>query len=239
VIPVTDAIRSRTFPFVNIAIIVACILIFIYELSLNVTDLDEFFFDYAVVPAQLYDWWKSPDGVSEPVTVFTAAFLHGGWLHLAGNMLFLWVFGDNVEDALGHVLYLLFYLLSAAGAAAVEVAFDTDSIVPVVGASGAIAGVLGGYLVLYPRARVGVVVPLLFFLGAIPVPAFLLILAWFALQLVTGVMTIGDTSVSSGIAVWAHVGGFVTGLAIMLLARPFIPGKALSRPKGRGPVRMW
>jgi len=165
--------------------------------------------------------------------------LHGGWLHLAGNMLFLWVFGDNVEDALGHVLYLLFYLLSAAGAAAVEVAFDTDSIVPVVGASGAIAGVLGGYLVLYPRARVGVVVPLLFFLGAIPVPAFLLILAWFALQLVTGVMTIGDTSVSSGIAVWAHVGGFVTGLAIMLLARPFIPGKALSRPKGRGPVRMW
>lgn len=238
-IPVTDAIRSRSFPFVNIAIIVASTLVFVYELSLSVTDLDAFFADYAVVPAELYEWWKSPEGVSEPITVFTAAFLHGGWLHLGGNMLFLWVFGDNVEDALGHIPYAAFYLVSAAGAAGLEVAFDTDSTVPVVGASGAIAGVLGGYLVLYPRARVGVVVPILFFLGAIPVPAFLLILIWFGLQLLTGVMTIGDTSVSSGIAVWAHVGGFVTGLVIMLLARPFIPRKALSQPKSRGPVRMW
>lgn len=238
-IPVTDAIRSRTFPFVNIAIILTAILVFVYELSLTPIELDRFFADWAVQPNELYAWWKDPEGIGTPATVFTAAFLHGGWLHLGGNMLFLWVFGDNVEDALGHIPYAAFYLVSAAAAAIVEVAFDTDSVVPVVGASGAIAGVLAGYLVLYPRARVGIVIPILFFLGAIPVPAFLLIGLWFALQLVTGVMTIGDTSVSQGVAVWAHVGGFVTGLVIMLCARPFIPAKHLSRPKSRGPVRMW
>lgn len=237
-IPVTDAIRSRTFPFVNIAIIVACILVFVYELSLSPVDLDAFFNDWAVQPNELYAWWKDPEGIGEPATVFTAAFLHGGWLHLGGNMLFLWVFGDNVEDALGHIPYALFYLASAAGAAIVEVAFDTNSVIPVVGASGAIAGVLAGYLVLYPKARVGIVIPLLFFLGAVPIPAFVLIGFWFALQLLTGVMTIGDTSVSQGVAVWAHVGGFVTGLVIMLCARPFIPRKALSTYK-RGPVSMW
>jgi membrane associated rhomboid family serine protease len=105
VIPVTDAIASRRFPFVNVAIIVTCILVFLYELSLSTPDLDRFFDDYAVVPRQLNGWWKSPEGADEPITVFTAAFLHGGWLHLGGNMLFLWVFGDNVEDALGPVMY--------------------------------------------------------------------------------------------------------------------------------------
>lgn len=238
-IPVTDAVGSRTFPFVNVAIIVACVLVLLYELTLSVTDLDAFFRDYAIVPAQLYDWWKDPDGWEEPATVITAAFLHGGWLHLGGNMLFLWVFGDNVEDALGHVGYAIFYIVAAAGAAATEVAFDTDSVVPVVGASGAIAGVLAGYLVLYPTARVGIVIPILFFLGAVPLPAFVLIGLWFAMQLMTGVATIGDTSVSAGIAVWAHVGGFVTGLIIMLVARPFIPKGSLSRTRSRGPVRMW
>lgn len=238
-IPVTDTVRAKTFPYVNISIIVACTLVFVYELTLSARDLDIFFADYAVVPAQLYDWWKSPSGLSEPVTVFTSAFLHGGWLHLGGNMLFLWVFGDNVEDALGHVRYALFYLFAAAVASATQVAFDTNSLVPVVGASGAIAGVLAGYLVLYPSARVGIVIPLLFFLGALPIPAWVLIAFWFGMQLFTGVASIGDTSASEGIAVWAHVGGFVAGLVVMLVARPFIPRRSLSRVSTRGPVRMW
>ena len=232
-IPVTDAVRARTFPFVNIAIIIACTLVFIYEVSISAASLDRFFNDYAVVPSQLYDWWKSPSGVGEPLTVFSAAFLHGGWLHLGGNMLFLWVFGDNVEDALGHFRYAAFYLVSAAGAAAAQVAFDTSSVVPMVGASGAIAGVLAGYLVLYPRVRVGIVIPFLFFLGALPVPAFVLIIFWFLMQLFTGVAEIGNTSASSGVAVWAHVGGFLTGLAIMLVARPFIPRRSLSQVRAR------
>ena len=238
-IPVTDAVRARTFPFVNIAIIIASTLVFIYEVSISAAALDRFFFDYAVVPAELYDWWKSPSGVSEPLTVSSAAFLHGGWLHLGGNMLFLWVFGDNVEDALGHFRYAAFYLIAAAVASATQVAFDTDSIVPVVGASGAIAGVLAGYLVLYPRATVGIVIPFLFFLGALPVPAFVLIIFWFLMQLFTGFAEIGNTAASSGIAVWAHIGGFIAGLTIMLAARPFIPRRSLSQVRTRGQVKLW
>jgi membrane associated rhomboid family serine protease len=226
-IPVSDDVRARSFPFVNIGIIVACTLVFLYELSLSALDLEKFFFDYAVVPAELDAWVHDPEGLRIPSTVITAAFLHAGWLHLAGNMVFLWVFGDNVEDALGHVLYPLFYVVAAAGAVALQVAFDTASTVPMLGASGAIAGVLGGYLVIYPRARVDV----LLFPFILPLPAALLILFWFILQLISGLATIGTTSASSGIAFWAHVGGFVTGLALMLAARPSISHRARpSRP---------
>jgi membrane associated rhomboid family serine protease len=154
-------------------------------------------------------------------------------------MIFLWVFGDNVEDALGHVKYGAFYLLAAAAAAATQVAFDTGSAIPLVGASGAIAGVLAAYLVLYPRATVGVVIPILFFLGAIPIPAFVLIIFWFLMQLFSGVAEIGNTSAASGVAVWAHVGGFLTGLVVVLLARPFIPRRSLSQVRTRGPVKLW
>lgn len=238
-IPITDAVRARRFPIVNVSIIIACTLVFIYELTLNAADLDRFFADYAVVPGHLYEWWRSPSGLRTPSTVISAAFMHGGWLHLGGNMIFLWVFGDNVEDALGHIPYALFYLVAAATAAATQVAFDPHTTVPMVGASGAIAGVLAGYLVLYPRATVGVVIPLLFFLGALPIPAFVLIIFWFLLQLFTGIAEIGTTSVASGVAVWAHVGGFAAGLVIVLLARPFIPRKSLSRVKTRGPVKLW
>jgi membrane associated rhomboid family serine protease len=239
VIPVTDTVSARRFPFVNVSIIIACTLVFIYELTLNAFDLERFFNDYAVIPDHLYEWWRSPSGLRTPSTVITAAFLHGGWLHLGGNMIFLWVFGDNVEDALGHIQYAAFYLVAAAAAAAMQVAVDPHSTIPMVGASGAIAGVLGGYLVLYPRATVGVVIPLLFFLGAFPIPAFVLIIFWFLMQLFTGIAEIGSTSASSGVAVWAHVGGFAAGLAIVLVARPFIPRKSLSQVKTRGPVKMW
>jgi membrane associated rhomboid family serine protease len=233
-IPVTDAVRAQRMPIVNVAIILACIAVFIYELTLSLPDLNRFFFDYSVVPASLDAWVNHPSGLRAPSTIFTSAFLHGGWLHLGGNMIYLWVFGDNVEDALGHVLYLLFYLISAVGAVALQVAVDTHSEVPMVGASGAIAGVLAGYLLLYPRAQVGVLVfPFVF-----PLPAFVLIIFWFFLQLITGIATIGTTSAGEGVAVWAHVGGFITGLAMMIAARPFIPRRSLSQTKSGRQTRV-
>jgi membrane associated rhomboid family serine protease len=239
VIPVSDTVRSRKFPYVNLAIILTCIAVFIYQLTLPLAELNRFVIDYGVVPTRITDWVESPEIAFEPLTVFTSAFIHGGWLHLIFNMLFLWVFGDNVEDALGHVKYLAFYLVAAAGAAALQVAFDTGSVIPMVGASGAIAGVLGGYLVLYPKATVGVIIPWLWFLGMFPIPAVVLIVFWFILQLFAGIATLGaETAAANGVAVWAHVGGFLTGLGIMLIIAPFLKHRSRpTPPRRRGP--MW
>src|SRR3990172_4631512 len=191
-IPVGDSTRRRTTPYVNVGLIIASVLVFIYELTLSAFDIERFFFDWGVVPAELIDWLEEPSGLEQPATVVTSMFIHGGWLHLIGNMLFLWVFGDNVEDALGHVRYLLFYLLAAVGAVALQVALDQNGTIPMVGASGAIAGVLGAYIVLYPRATVGVLIPWFWFFGAFPVPAALLIGFWFLLQVFSGVASIGS-----------------------------------------------
>jgi membrane associated rhomboid family serine protease len=230
-IPVGDSTRRRITPYVNLAIIAASVLVFLYELSLSAFEINDFFRDWGVVPAQLIDWWASPSGLGEPSTVVTAMFIHGGWLHLIGNMLFLWVFGDNVEDAMGHGRYLLFYLLAGAGAVALQVYVDPDSPIPMIGASGAIAGVLGAYLVLYPRATVAVVIPWLWFFGAFPVPAAFLIVFWFLLQLLSGVAALGTaTGVTEGIAFWAHVGGFATGLVLVWVFRRPRPRRPPSRP---------
>ena len=224
-------------PYVNLALIGASVLVFIYELTLPLPDINRFFVDYGVIPAQLLDWAKHPSGLEEPMTVLSSAFIHGGWLHLAGNMLYLWVFGDNVEDALGHVKYALFYLVSAVGAVALQVAVDSQSVVPMVGASGAISGVLGAYVVLYAGARIEIIIPWLWFLGTFRVPAVLLIGFWFILQLMSGIATIGTaTAASEGVAVWAHVGGFITGLALMVVLRPLARRPARVR---RREIDMW
>ncbi len=230
-IPVSDAVRSRTTPYINVGLILANVIVFFYELSLSTREINRWFVEHGVVPVRLIDWVNNPSGLSEPLTVVTAAFIHGGWLHLAGNMLFLWVFGDNVEDALGHVRYLLFYLVAAVGAVALQVALDQNSTVPMIGASGAIAGVLGAYIVLYPRATVGVLIPWFWFFGAFPVPAALLIGFWFLLQVFSGVASVG--TIDAGTAFWAHVGGFATGFLIVLALRPLIPRRSLSVPTRR------
>jgi membrane associated rhomboid family serine protease len=215
-IPIGDSTRRRTFPYVNVGIIIACVLVFLYELSLSTIDVGRFFQDWGVVPVQLVDWLESPSVAEEPTTVVTAMFIHGGWLHLIGNMLFLWVFGDNVEDAMGHGRYLVFYLLAGLAATGLQVFIDQESLIPMVGASGAIAGVLGAYLVLYPRATVSVLIPWLWFFGAFPVPAAVLIVFWFLLQLLSGVASLGAAaSVTEGIAFWAHVGGFIAGVVLV------------------------
>ena len=233
-IPISDTVRSRTFPYVNIGLIIANVLVFLYALTLDRQEINRWFLDHGVVPIDLINWLESPSGLEEPLTVLTATFIHGGWLHLIGNMIFLWVFGDNVEDALGHIRYLLFYLVAAVGAVALQVAVDQSGTVPMVGASGAIAGVLGAYLVLYPTATVGVLIPLFWFFGAFPVPAFVLIGFWFLLQLFSGVASIGAaTGVTGGVAFWAHVGGFASGFLIVLILRPLIPRRSLSPPSRR------
>lgn len=239
-IPIGDSVRTRTTPFVNLSLIVANVLVFLYELSLTPAEVNRLFLERGVVPVDLIRWLEDPSGLGEPFTVLTAMFLHGGWVHLAGNMIFLWVFGDNVEDALGHLRYLLFYLVAGVGAVSLQVALDQDGTVPMVGASGAIAGVLGAYLVLYPTATVAVLIPWLWILGAFPVPAASLIIVWFALQLLNGVASIGTaTGVTGGIAFWAHVGGFATGFLLLLLLRPFIPQRRRALERRRRYIDMW
>jgi membrane associated rhomboid family serine protease len=218
-IPVSDEPKTRRFPYVNVALILACVIVFIYELTLSEAETNSFFLDYGVVPEDISDLAEGRLSLPELATVITSAFVHGGILHLVGNMLYLWVFGDNIEDVLGHVFYLLFYIVAAIGAVALQVAIDPDALIPMVGASGAISGVMGGYFVLYPTARVDVLV----FFFIFPVPAVFLIGFWFALQLLAGFATVGTAEgASEGVAVWAHVGGFITGLVIILVLRPFI-----------------
>ncbi len=229
-IPIGDSLRSRTFPYVNLAIIIANFLVFFYELSLG-NDVDSFLRDWGVVPRFVTDYFDNPGDYPYRVifTPVTAMFLHGGWFHILGNMIFLWVFGDNVEDAIGHVSYLFFYLLGGIAAATAQIWVDTGSAVPMVGASGAIAAVLGGYVVLYPRATIAAVI-FPFFFWAFPVPAFVLIGLWFFLQLFYGAASIGTAvGASEGVAWFAHIGGFLAGLVLIWALRESRPSRRVGR----------
>jgi membrane associated rhomboid family serine protease len=209
-IPLRDTIPSRRRPVVNYAIIATNVAVFVYEMRLG-GDLDAFVVRYGLIPRVL----------SVP-TIFTSMFLHGSLMHVLGNMLYLYIFGDNVEDRLGHVRYLLFYLACGVAAALSQVVASPFSGLPVVGASGAIAGVSGAYFLFYPRARVVTLVPVFFFLQIVEIPAFFFLLFWFLLQVFYGLATLQVGSVHvGGVAFWAHAGGFVAGMIIgPLCARP-------------------
>ncbi|MCS6886216.1 MAG: rhomboid family intramembrane serine protease [Acidobacteriota bacterium] len=221
-IPIKDSIPSRTYPIVNVCLIAINIVAFIFELSLG-DRLDEFFRSFAVVPAKYY--WAVMKGhpewiLYEPelwLPLFTSMFLHGGWLHLIGNMVYLWIFGDNVEDRMGHFRYVLFYLLCGLVASAAHILSEPTSSIPSLGASGAIAGVLGAYILLYPRSRVLVMIPIFVFLEFIEVPAFIFLGIWFLQQFVLGTLSLAETAQTGGVAWWAHIGGFVAGLATVYL----------------------
>ena len=199
-IPIRDHNPSNRTPLVTWALIAANVAVFMgYYLTLpDERTLDWFFRTWGLVPAD-----------ASPVTYVTSMFLHGGVMHLLGNMLFLWVFGDNLEDQMGHVGFLLFYLLGGFAAAAAQVLADPASPVPMVGASGAIAGVMGGYLLLFPRARVDILIILVVIYRIIPVPAWIVLCGWFGIQLFQGAMT---PTAMGGVAYWAHAGGFAAGL---------------------------
>ncbi len=218
-IPLKDRNPTRLFPLVTVALIALNILAWLFELSLG-GRLDGFIQVFGLVPARLTTAW-SGEGVPlfAAVPVFTSIFLHGGWLHLIGNMLYLWVFGDNVEDKLGHGRFIFFYLLCGLAASVLHVAMDPASPIPTVGASGAVSGVLGAYLLLFPRARVLTLIPIFIFLQLAELPALVVIGIWFILQFVNGMISMGmDTAGMGGVAWWAHIGGFAAG---MLLVYPF------------------
>jgi len=204
--PIRDTIRSRSFPLVNWLIIFANAAAFYYELRIGPSGLNNFINTWGLVPVR---FWADPQIAW--VTIFSAMFLHGGWFHILSNMWILFIFGDNVEDRMGSGRYLVFYLLSGVAAALLQASLLPGSSAPMVGASGAIAGVLGAYLVLFPRARILSLVPILFIFTLIEVPAVLFLLFWFATQLFSGFLSLGGTS-GSGVAWWAHIGGFAFGL---------------------------
>jgi membrane associated rhomboid family serine protease len=225
VIPLRDANPTRRTPYVTIALILACFAIFAYELYLQATSddraLEAFLNNYGVVPRDLSAVLAQRNLVSPPVaSVVTSMFLHGGVLHLLGNMLYLWIFGNNIEDRLGRPAFLVFYLAGGYAAALTQVAIEPNSGQPLIGASGAIAATLGAYVVLYPGARILSLVFLGFFYQLIPVPALIVLGFWFVLQIIDGFTSLGAAaSDASGVAFFAHIGGFVLGLAVGLLIR--------------------
>jgi hypothetical protein len=214
-IPLRDENPSVTVPFVTRALIVANLVVFAYEVLLG-PELRAFLFEWGFVPVRLTLALRYGDLPLQPaaLSVLTSLFLHGGWSHVIGNMWYLWIFGDNVEDALGHAGFLLFYLVCGVVATLLHYLTNQVAEVPTVGASGAIAAVLGAYIVAFPRARVFTLLPLFPFFQVVPLPAFFVLGLWFLFQFVLGLGALGASG-SGGIAFWAHIGGFAAGLLVM------------------------
>lgn len=222
-IPLKDTNRTRTVPAVTLLLIGVNAAVFVYQLSLGAGSLSTgFFHQFGLVPRALlsFGYWQEAGILMGLAPFLTSMFLHGGWMHFLGNMLYLWVFGDNVEDWLGSLRFLLFYLVCGLLAALLQIAVHPGSPIPMIGASGAISGVLAAYLVLFPGARVLTFVPILFFFYLVRLPALIFLGLWFLLQFFNGAvsLTAGDLSMG-GTAWWAHIGGFVAGLVLILKAR--------------------
>ena len=221
-IPLRDANPTRRRPIVTWSLIGICVAVFALELWIQSTDgdraLDRFFLAYGAIPRDVTAGSGLPGLISHQ-------FLHGGWLHLGGNMLYLWIFGNNVEDRFGRLGFLAFYLAGGVAAALTQVAIDPQSTNPLIGASGAIAAILGAYVVLYPGARVLSLVFLGFFYQLINVPAIIVLVLWFGLQLLSGVASLGVSATDGGVAFFAHIGGFVAGVVVGLIVRTFGRGR--------------
>jgi hypothetical protein len=209
-IPLKDLNPRRTYPVVNTMLILANVIVFLYQITLPPHQGNAFVLANATIPNHIRLALAGHHDIQAAfLPLFTSMFLHSGFLHIAGNMLFLWIFGDNVEDYFGHFPYLLFYLGCGIGSGLAHIIFNYHSSLPALGASGAISGVMGAYIVLYPRARVLTLV----FIFFIPIPAFIILGYWFLLQFVAGVSTVG-ASATGGVAWWAHIGGFLMGVVI-------------------------
>jgi membrane associated rhomboid family serine protease len=212
-IPLRDHNPSRTTPVVNYILIAINVAMFFWELSFG-PNIERALFSVAFIPARFFLYGPVPANI---ITMFVSMFLHGGWLHLGGNMLYLWIFGDNIEDRLGHVRYLLFYILCGLIATLAHAFANPASTLPSIGASGAIAGVLGAYLLLFPHARVTTLLPIFFFITVREIPAIFVLGVWFLLQLFTGAASIGATADTGGVAYFAHIGGFVAGMLLIVV----------------------
>ena len=231
-IPLRDVLPTRRFPAVTVSLIIANAAVFIYQLMLG-TELGGFVASYAMTPYEIshgtdlvgrgvdLGFSHTPGPPIIYLTLFTSMFMHGGFLHIAGNMLYLWIFGNNVEDYLGRVKFLLFYLLCGLAAHAAQVAVGRDSLIPTVGASGAISGVLAAYLILYPKAKVVSLLFLGFFIRVVQIPAFFLLIFWILMQSVQGLASLGGGEVAGGGVAWfEHIGGFAAGLILLMLLAP-------------------
>ncbi len=221
-IPLHDDNPTEITPFVTIAFIAGCILVFLNQVSLSNQMGELFVYKYGAIPAVVFGYAELPaEFVALPAywTLVSSMFLHGGWMHLIGNMLYLWIFGNNIEDVMGHVKFIVFYMACGILAALSHALIDTNSTVPMVGASGAISGVLGAYLLLFPRAQVLVLIPLGFFTRMMYIPAWIVLGLWFVLQVLSGGMSLGREG--GGVAFFAHIGGFVAGIGLIgLLKNP-------------------
>ena len=240
-IPLRDANPTRRTPVVTLGLIVACFAVFAVELSVTATGGDEalgqFFVEWGAVPVLITRALNEGDYASTAIRgIFGSMFLHGGWLHLLGNMLFLWIFGNNIEDRLGRTPFLVFYLAGGIVAGLTQVFISPQSDVPLVGASGAIAACLGAYLILYPRARITSLVFLGIIYQLLDVPAVIMLGYWFVLQLIDGFASLGGGNAEGGVAFFAHIGGFVFGTIIgaILRATGFDRG-ARGRSRSSGP----
>jgi membrane associated rhomboid family serine protease len=214
-IPLKDLNPRRTYPIVNTTLILINVAVFIYQYTLSPHAFKVFMLANATVPARFGAWLAGnapPEAAFLPL--FTSMFLHSGIAHIAGNMLFLWIFGDNVEDFYGHFTYLFFYLICGIGSGLMHVLFNMSSAVPALGASGAISGVMGAYLILYPRSQVLTLV----FIFLVPIPAVIILGLWFIMQFLSGVNSLAAAA-TGGVAWWAHVGGFLLGMLITTMAR--------------------
>ncbi|MBI4610265.1 MAG: rhomboid family intramembrane serine protease [Candidatus Rokubacteria bacterium] len=226
-IPLKDDNPTRTLPVVTVALIAANVLAFLYQVSLEVgadprafPAAQAFVLEFGLVPCRLTGACVVPGDSPAPlVTIFTSMFLHGGLFHIAGNMLYLWIFGNNIEDTLGHGRFIGFYLLSGVAAAVAQTAVGPTSTVPMIGASGAVSGVLGAYLVLFPHARVLTLVTFGFFIRIVPIPAMIVLGFWIVVQFMNGLITFGSGE-RGGVAWFAHIGGFVAGLVLLAALLP-------------------
>ena len=241
--PLKDDIPTRTTPFITVGLIALNVLVFLYQISLQgegspdgLRASRDFILEFGLVPCRLTGACAPGSGLLPPaVTVLTSMFLHGGLLHVGGNMLYLWIFGNNVEDTLGHGRFVLFYVMSGAAAAAAQTALSTASSVPMIGASGAVSGVLGAYLLLFPRANVLTLIVFGFFVRLVRIPAVIVLGLWFLVQFLSGLATWGGAAsrgeaVGGEIAWFAHLGGFLAGMLLLFALRP-------RNPWDRGPSR--
>jgi membrane associated rhomboid family serine protease len=231
VIPIGDSPARHRFPWITLLLIAANVVVFIYELGLGSRELDRWVQSVGTIPVEILSGRDLPPPAPLPgvvwITLFTGMFVHGGFLHIGSNMLYLWVFGDNVEDTLGHTTFLVFYLLAGILAGLAHVFINAGSTIPSVGASGAIAGVLGAYLIMFPHAQVRTLIFLGPFIAWPRISAVLLIGFWFLTQLASGLASLDvATEQTAGVAFWAHIGGFVAGLVLALILRP----RTASRP---------
>jgi len=217
-LPIRDTIRSRTYPVVTIGLIIVNSIAFLYELSLG-QHLDRFISVFGLIPAKYLHLLERGDFIISFLPIFTSMFLHGGWFHIIGNMWYLWIFGDNVEDRMGHIRFLVFYVLCGLMAGFAHILTNPNSGVPTVGASGAIAGVMGAYFILYPKARIWTLVPIFFLVQFIEIPAFIFLGFWIVMQFLIGTFSSNLGPLQGGVAWWAHVGGFAAGAALVFVFR--------------------